>query len=109
MTPNWNWETINPQESNPKTGMSGIFPIVIGVLKGRCISGFRYLNQIAEKFTNAKITNVPKFVISATNPMLPKITKRQDKIVTIIMAFHGVFLLESFERLCGKEPAYDMP
>lgn len=104
-----NWVIINPQDSNPKRGISGIFAMVIGVLKGLLHSGFRYLNQMTEKFTTAKIVNVPKLVISATTPMLPTRTKKQGKIIAARMAIHGVLLPESFERLRGKKPSLAIP
>ncbi len=104
MASNRNWVTINPHESNPRSGIRGKFAIVTGVLKGLFHSGFRYLSQIAEKFTEANITKVPKFVISATNLMLLSRTKEADKTITARMATQGVPLPESFERLRGKEP-----
>jgi len=72
-----NWVTINPQESSPRSGMSGIFAMVRGILKGRFQSGFLILSQIAERFTDAKTIKVPKLVISATTPKSPIRTKKQ--------------------------------
>ena len=46
----------SPQESNPIRGMSGIFAMAIGVLKGRSNPGFRYRSQMADRFTGAKVT-----------------------------------------------------
>ena len=94
-----NWVIISPQESKPKRGIKGIFAMVIGVLKGLFQSGFPYLSQMTERFTVAKMMKVPRFVISATSPMLPIRTTKQGKIITARMAIHGVPLLESFDRL----------
>lgn len=109
MMSNRNWVTISPEESNPRRGMIGIFAIVIGVLNGLRISGFLYLSQMAEKFTNAKMVNVPKFVISATNPMFPIKTKTHGKTITIRIPTQGVPLRESLERLRGNEPSLAIP
>ena len=49
-----------------------------------------YLNQIADKFTNPKIINVPKLVISAINSIFPIIENMHDKNITIKMAVQGV-------------------
>ena len=51
----------------------------MGVLKGLFHSGFRYLSQMADKFTDAKVMKVPKFVMPATNSMFPSRTKEAAK------------------------------
>ena len=69
--------------------MRGNFPMVTGVLKGLLHSGFRYLNQMADKFTGAKVMKVPKFVMPATNSMLPNRTKEAAKTIAVVIATHG--------------------
>ena len=90
-------------------GISGIFPIERGVLKRPFKLGLRYLRRITERFTEAKMMNVPKFVISATNSMLPKNTKRLDKINVTKIAVQGLPFEEIFDSILGKEPSLAIP
>ena len=99
----------NPEDNNPRRGISGIFPIVRGILNPLLKLGFRYLRTIADKLTEEKIMNVPKLVTSATNSMLPNNTKRDDKTIVTKTATQGVPLVEILERLLGSEPSLAIP
>ena len=106
---NLNWVISNPEENNPMRGIIGIFPIERGVLKRPFKLGLWYRRRMTERFTDAKMMNVPKFVISATKSMLPKNTKRLDKISVTRIAVQGLPFEESFDSTLGKEPSLAIP
>lgn len=92
----------------PRTGMTGIFPIVKGIRKGRETCGVRNRRAITAPLITMKVIKRVKLVTFATNAMSPEKTNTIERSEQRRIAARGVLLVAcTIENHRGstREPA----
>ena len=68
--------TRKRHDAIPRSGRTGILPILPGTLNGRISSGERKRRRMTDRFTIMNVTKIVKFVTFAINPISPAKRKR---------------------------------